>query len=160
MAQEIERKFLVANDLWKTQVVSSSHIIQGYLTADGTTVRVRLRDDKAFLTIKGKASGISRCEYEYEINADDAREMLTSLCLYPPVDKIRYIVPAENSLVWEVDEYFGDNAPLFTAEIELPTENTPFVTPPWLGREISDDSRYTNRALSRKPYANWQDEEK
>ena len=160
MAQEIERKFLVSNDLWRNQISSSSHITQGYLTASGTTVRVRVRDDQAFLTIKGKAVGITRSEYEYSIPVTEAKEMLSTLALDPPVEKIRYIVPAENGLVWEVDEYLGGNAPLFTAEIELPSEDSTFDRPQWLGKEISDDSRYTNRALSRKPYSSWQDAEK
>ena len=160
MAQEIERKFLVDNDLWRKEVISSSRIIQGYLTAAGTTVRIRLRDDQAFLTIKGKASGITRSEYEYAIPVAEAKEMLATLALDPPIDKTRYIVPAENGLVWEIDEYYGSNAALFTAEIELPAEDAPFNIPRWLGREISDDSRYTNRALSRKPYSLWQDDEK
>ena len=160
MAQEIERKFLVKSDSWRAQAVSSSRIIQGYLTAAGTTVRVRLRDDEAFLTVKGKSSGVTRSEYEYSIPVDDAREMLETLALDPPVDKIRYIVPASGGLFWEVDEYFGANAPLFTAEIELPAEDTPFDIPQWLGKDVSMDSRYTNRALSRKPYSLWSQEEK
>ena len=160
MALEIERKFLVKSGAWRSQVTGSSRIIQGYLTASGNTVRVRLRDDKAFLTIKGKACGIIRSEYEYPIPPDEAEEMLKTLTLDPPVEKIRYIVPAENGLFWEVDEYFGANAPLFTAEIELPDMETSFSLPDWIGQDISCDSRYTNRALSRKPYSLWSDEEK
>ncbi|MBR7131392.1 MAG: CYTH domain-containing protein [Lentisphaeria bacterium] len=160
MALEIERKFLVKNDLWRTQVTSQSRIIQGYLTAAGTTVRIRLRDEQAYLTIKGKASGITRCEFEYPIPPDEAQEMLDLLALDPPVDKTRYLVPASGDLMWEIDEYYGANAPLFTAEIELPAANTAFEIPSWLGREISDDSRYTNRALSRKPYSLWAEDDK
>lgn len=160
MALEIERKFLVKSGAWRSQATGSSRIIQGYLTASGNTVRVRLRDDKAFLTIKGKACGIIRSEYEYPIPPDEAEEMLKTLTLDPPVEKIRYIVPAENGLFWEVDEYFGANAPLFTAEIELPDMETSFSLPDWIGQDISCDSRYTNRALSRKPYSLWSDEEK
>lgn len=159
MALEIERKFLVLNDLWKKDVISSSRIIQGYLTAAATTVRVRLRDGAAFLTIKGKTSGVSRSEFEYPIPVADAEEMLNTLSLDPPVEKIRYIIPAGNDLVWEVDEYLGVNAPLFTAELELPAEDTPFEKPLWLGREISGDSRYSNRALSRRPYSLWSSDE-
>ena len=155
MAQEIERKFTVRDDSWRREVTSSSRIIQGYLTASGTAVRIRLRDERAFLTIKGKPDGISRAEFEYAIPVDDARQMLSSLSLYPPVEKIRYLIPAGNGLIWEVDEYLGANAPLFTAEIELPGENTFVALPAWIGREISFDSRYTNRALSIKPYATW-----
>ena len=160
MALEIERKFLLKNDSWRQEVISSAKIIQGYLTASGTTLRIRLRDHEAFFTIKGKASGITRCEFEYPIPTADAVEMLNTLALDPPVEKIRYIVPAGDDLVWEIDEYAGVNAPLFTAEIELPAENTPFTAPDWLGDEISGDSRYTNRALSRKPYSLWSVESK
>ena len=155
MALEIERKFLVKDDSWRKDVISSSRIIQGYLTASGTTVRIRLRDNEAFLTIKGKSSGITRSEFEYLIPTGEAEEMLKTLSLDPAVEKIRYLVPAENDLVWEIDEYYGSNAALFTAEIELPDENTPFALPGWLGEDISGDSRYTNRALSRKPYSSW-----
>lgn len=123
-------------------------------------MRVRLRDDKAFLTIKGKASGIIRSEYEYNIPQNEAEEMLKTLALDPPVEKIRYIVPAENGLFWEVDEYLNANFPLFTAEIELPDTETSFALPDWIGEDISCDNRYTNRALSRKPYSLWSDEEK
>ncbi|MBR2625646.1 MAG: CYTH domain-containing protein [Lentisphaeria bacterium] len=158
MAQEIEKKFTVSGNAWRKDVVSQSRIIQGYLTASGTAVRVRLKDDEAFLTIKGKAEGISRAEYEYPIDVADAKEMLATLALYPPVEKIRYLVPAGNGLTWEIDEYFGANAPLFTAEIELPQEDTPFEIPSWLGEDISFDSRYTNRALSRRPYGTWEKE--
>ena len=160
MALEIERKFLLKNDLWKKDAVSSSCISQGYLTAAGTTVRVRLRDDAAYLTIKGKATGLTRSEFEYSIPTAEAREMLATLALDPPVEKIRYIVPAGNGLFWEIDEYLGANAPLFTAELELPSEDTPFEKPQWLGEEISGDSRYTNRALSRRPYSLWGVEER
>ena len=160
MALEIERKFLVKSDAWRSQTVSSSRIIQGYLTASGNTVRIRLRDNKAFLTIKGKASGIIRSEYEYNIPPNEAEEMLKTLALDPPVEKIRYIVPAENGLFWEVDEYLNANFPLFTAEIELPDTETSFALPNWVGEDISCDNRYTNRALSRKPYSLWSDEEK
>ena len=160
MALEIERKFLVKSDSWRSFAVSQSRIVQGYLSASGTTVRVRLKDDEAFLTIKGKAEGIIRSEYEYPISVEDAKEMLGNLLCDPPVEKIRYIIPAGNGLFWEVDEYEGANAPLFTAEIELPDENTPFAMPEWLGEDISCDRRYTNRALSRNPYSTWSSEDK
>lgn len=158
MGQEIERKFTVSGDSWRKEVVSQSRIIQGYLTASGTTVRIRLKDDDAYLTIKGKPDGISRAEYEFPIDPAEAREMLTSLALYPPIEKIRYLVPAGNGLTWEIDEYSGSNAPLFTAEIELPSPETAFPIPDWLGEEVSMDNRYTNRSLSRTPYSQWEKE--
>ncbi len=160
MAWEIERKFLVKSDSWRKDAADSRRIIQGYLSPSGTTVRVRISGEEAFITIKGKAEGITRCEYEYPIPVTEAKEMLDNLICAPPVEKIRYIIPAENGLVWEVDEYFGANAPLFTAEIELPDENTAFTVPEWLGEEISSDRRYTNRALSRNPYSTWSSEDK
>lgn len=158
MAKEIERKFLLVSDTWKNQVVSSSYIKQGYLAATGATVRVRLTENQAFLTIKGKPSGLVRSEFEYPIPPEDAVEMLSSLSAYPPVEKYRHIVPADNGLIWEIDEYLGDNAPLFTAEIELPEPDTEFDTPEWLGAEISGDGKYTNRSLSRFPFSLWQEE--
>ena len=155
MAVEIERKFLVSSDSWRSSVTSATPIHQGYLGGNASTIRVRRTDTAAFLTIKGRASGISRTEFEYQIPLADADIMLASMTKDSIVEKIRYTVPAENGLVWEVDEYLNDNAPLFTAEIELPTPYTTFRVPDWLGMEVSDDKRYTNRALSRAPYSTW-----
>lgn len=160
MALEIERKFLVKDDSWRPQAIAVKRISQIYLTASGTTVRVRIQDDEAFLAIKGKAENFSRLEFEYPIPMADAVAMFDSLALDCPVEKKRYIVPAGDDLFWEIDEYEKANAPLFTAEIELPSEDTAFVRPSWLGEEISADSRYTNRALSRKPYSCWSEAEK
>ncbi len=158
MGQEIERKFLVVSDIWKEEVVSSSYLKQGYLAATGATVRVRLYGDEAFLTIKGRPDGLVRSEYEYPIPVDDANEMLSALSVYPPVEKYRHIVPSGNGLFWEIDEYLGENAPLFTAEIELPDPDTSFEMPAWLGEEISGNNKYTNRSLSRFPYSLWKQE--
>ena len=158
MAKEIERKFLLVSDSWRSAVASSTYMKQGYLAATGATVRVRLMENEAFLTIKGKPAGLVRNEYEYQIPEDDAREMLTALAVYPPVEKFRHTVPAGDGLVWEIDEYLGDNAPLFTAEFELPEPDTEFDRPEWLGAEVSGDGRFTNRALSRFPYSLWQQE--
>ncbi|MBR2344364.1 MAG: CYTH domain-containing protein [Lentisphaeria bacterium] len=159
MAKEIERKFLLASNLWRELTVSSTYMKQGYLAATGATIRVRLQENQAFLTIKGKPAGLVRNEYEYPIPEADAREILSALSVYPPVEKIRHIIPAEDGLCWEVDEYLGENAPLFTAEIELPEPDTEFDIPEWIGTEITGDGRYTNRALSRFPYSLWQEEE-
>ena len=158
MGKEIERKFLVTSDIWRDAAVSKSYLKQGYLAATGATVRVRLYDEEAFLTIKGRPEGLVRSEYEYPIPVDEACEMLSGLSVYPPVEKYRYIVPAGNGWFWEVDEYLGDNAPLFTAEIELPEPDTPFEIPAWLGEEVSGNSKYTNRSLSRFPYSLWHQE--
>ena len=157
MGIEIERKFLVACDAWRSEVTSSMPMSQGYLGGGASTIRVRQTADQAFLTIKGKAKNFSRTEFEYPIPTADAAEMLSTMAVGTIVEKIRHFVPAGNGLVWEIDEYLNANAPLFTAEIELPEENTPFEYPAWLGTEVSDDKNYTNRSLSRNPYSTWVD---
>ena len=155
MAVEIERKFLVASDAWRRDVVSSTAMSQGYLGGGASTIRVRKTGNGAFLTIKGRAEGLVRAEFEYPIPVEDAEAMLASMTVGTIVKKIRFLVPAGNGLVWEIDEYLDDNAPLFTAEIELPTPDTPFEKPAWLGAEVSDNKNYTNRSLSRAPYSTW-----
>ncbi len=158
MAFEIERKFLVKRELWKAPA-AGVEFRQGYIeTVDGTTVRVRIAGDHAMLTLKDRAVGLTRHEFEYPIPLDDARTMIETMCAKPLVEKIRYRVPAiEEGLVWEVDEFLGDNAPLVTAEIELPSESTQFTKPEWLGDEVSDDHRYKNNNLARHPFAKWAD---
>ena len=157
MAVEIERKFLVASDAWRSEVTSSTLMRQGYLGGGASTIRVRQTENAAFLTIKGRANGIARTEFEYSIPVADAQEMLAGMTVGTIVEKIRHTVPAENGLVWEIDEYLNDNAPLFTAEIELPTPYTTFRIPDWLGIDVSDNKNYTNRSLSRNPYSTWVD---
>ena len=158
MGREIERKFLLNSQAWRSQVTKKTLLRQGYLSTSGATVRVRVQEDRAFLTIKGRPKGAIRREYEYPIPLADAEEMLAELIVSPPVEKYRYLVPAGNGLVWEIDEYLGENAPLFTAEIELPSPDTQFEIPEWLGKEVSGDRRYTNGALSRSPYSRWSKE--
>ena len=155
MAMEIERKFLLSSDEWRKTAISSIRMRQGYIVQTGATVRVRISSgDTAVLTIKGNSSdGISRREYEYSIPLSDAEEMLAELSVGTEVEKIRYTVPAGNGLIWEIDEYLGVNAPLFTAEIELPSADTEFEKPVWLGEEISRNKAYSNRALSMMPYS-------
>ena len=155
MAVEIERKFLVASDAWRSEVTSSTLMRQGYLGGGASTIRVRQTENAAFLTIKGRANGISRTEFEYEIPVADAQTMLNDMTVGTIVEKIRHIVPAGNGLFWEIDEYLNANAPLFTAEIELPEENTVFDVPKWLGIDVSDNKNYTNRSLSKVPYSTW-----
>lgn len=154
MSREIERKFLLAGDTWRSGVVKQTKIVQGYLSATGTTVRVRVAGEAAFLTLKGQVKGISRDEYEYRIPLRDARELL-GWSVAAPVSKIRYLVPAGSGLRWEIDEYLGLNAPLFTAELELPEPEAEFLRPEWLGAEITGDYRYSNRSLSLHPYSTW-----
>ena len=156
MAIEIERKFLLASMEWREAVTASIPMQQGYLGGSLSTIRVRQTPDQAFLTIKGRASGLARSEFEYPIPPEDASEMLAAMAVGFIVKKIRHIVPAGNGLNWEIDEYLDENFPLFTAEIELPSPETEFPIPGWLGREISNDKNYTNRSLSKSPYSKWQ----
>ena len=156
MALEIEHKFLVDTSIWQ-RPGGGIRMRQGYVaTRDGTTVRVRIAGDRAFLTLKDHAVGLTRHEFEYEIPVGDAETLLDTMCAQPQVDKIRHRVPAaEPGLVWEVDEFLGDNAPLVTAEIELPSEDTPFTKPEWLGADVTDDHRYKNNNLAACPYGTW-----
>lgn len=155
MGQEIERKFLVAGD-FMSRVVATQYIVQGYLSSvPERTVRVRIADDRAFLTVKGmpSASGMTRFEWEQEIPAEDA-ELLMNLCEPGVIRKNRHRVPAGQH-VFEVDEFLGENAGLIVAEVELAHESEAFEQPAWLGREVTSDSRYTNAALSKLPYRCW-----
>ena len=152
---ETERKFLVINDEYQAQAVRSYRIRQGYLAHDeGRTVRVRIRDDKGFITIKGPSiiPG-SRPEWEKEITLQEAEDLFP-LCKPGSVDKTRWIVPA-GERYFEVDEFHGENEGLVMAEIELGNPDEPFARPSWLGREVTDDERYYNGYLARKPFKTW-----
>ena len=154
MGIEIERKFLVVKELW-TPPHSGTLIRQGYLSLDpARTVRVRLAGDKGYLTIKGESVGHLRAEYEYGIPAVEAAELLDRHCHRPLIEKIRYRIPAGRHL-WEVDEFFGENAGLLLAEVELKDPAEEVVLPAWIGREVSDDPRYYNAALIRHPFGEW-----
>jgi len=154
MASEIERKFLVVGDQWRDGH-KGVHICQGYLVAaDNCTVRVRLKGDAAYLTVKGKAEGVSRLEYEYPIPLDDAKELLARLCMQPYVEKNRYEIEYEG-LKWEVDEFLKENEGLIVAEVELESEQQQVELPPWVGAEVSSDSRYSNFNLVQHPYSTW-----
>lgn len=154
MGQEIERKFLVKVDLWQPPD-SGSQIRQGYLPVqDARTVRVRVADDRAYLTLKGPAKGLVRAEFEYSIPLADAEEMLEQLCDRPLIEKTRYKLP-HAGLTWEVDEFSGENAGLLMAEVELSRPDQPVELPPWIGQEVTDDPRYYNASLSRYPYREW-----
>ncbi len=155
MNQEIERKFLVAGD-YKSSAYASSRIIQGYIChVPGRTVRVRIRDDRGFMTIKGAAEPgrIGRSEWEWEIPLEDARELM-SLCDKGVIDKTRYLVRAGDH-IFEVDEFYGDNEGLTVAEVELSSEDESFERPEWLGREVTGDRRYYNSMLLKNPYKEW-----
>lgn len=156
---EIERKYLVRRDgTFRSMVTSSSTIIQAYMDVRGATVRIRLRDDKAYLTIKGPSrdGGISRYEFEREIPVADAREMLT-LCHGGYIDKVRHIVPYHGH-IFEVDEFHGPNEGLLFCEVELQAENEPFDAPPFLGPEVSGNRHFYNKNLLSSPYPEWRDE--
>jgi adenylate cyclase len=154
---ETERKFLVLNDSYKQQAYVQKRITQGYLSSvPERTVRIRTKGDQGFLTIKGKSneSGTSRMEWEKEIAIADAVQLL-SLCEKGAIDKIRYEVSV-GSHTYEVDEFFGDNAGLVVAEIELEDEHEEFIKPEWLGEEVTGLEQYYNAYLSRNPYNTWQ----
>jgi len=154
---ETERKFLVRNDSYKQQAFTQKRIAQGYLSSvPDRTVRVRTKGDQGFLTIKGKSSesGMSRMEWEKEISVADAQQLL-AICEKGAIDKIRHEVKVGNH-TYEVDEFFGDNAGLTVAEIELTDENEEFIKPEWLGEEVTGTERYYNAYLSRNPYNTWQ----
>ena len=155
MFQEIERKFLVKGD-FKADAVQSVEITQGYLCKDnGLTVRVRIKGDKGFLTIKGRRTGISRFEWEKEISENEAFALLEQADSRR-IAKTRHLVKnTDGKHVWEVDEFHGDNEGLVVAEIELSDENEPFDKPDWIGEEVTDDPRYYNSQLVKNPYKNW-----
>ncbi len=159
MAIEIERKFLVCGE-YKDRATSHSRIVQGYISSQrGRTVRVRLRDNRGYLTIKGPSSvgGLSRYEFEKEITVDEALSLLR-LCEPGVIDKVRWLVPAGRH-TFEVDEFFGDNAGLTVAEVELGAEDEAFERPAFLGKEVTGDRRYYNSCLRQHPYKDWPEEE-
>jgi CYTH domain-containing protein len=154
MGIEIERKYLVKGTSWK-QAVTGQFYQQGYLSSHpDRTVRVRTGGDRGFITIKGKASGASRREYEYVIPYSDAVEMLTQLCEGPIIEKFRYKIPYEG-LVWEVDEFQGENLGLVIAEVELASEDQAILLPPWIDREVTGDEKYYNANLFKHPFSLW-----
>lgn len=155
MAQEIERKFLV-NGEFKNFATKESRITQGYLSSvPERTVRVRIKGDKGFITIKGigNASGASRYEWEKEIPVSEVEELL-KICEPGVIDKTRYLVK-KGDHIFEVDEFYGDNEGLIVAEVELKSEDEAFSKPEWLGEEVTGDARYFNSMLMKNPYKNW-----
>ena len=154
--QEIERKFMVKNDVFKSLATAKKKIAQGYLnTNPERTVRVRIADEKAFLTIKGKGNetGITRFEWEKEIPVEEAKSLL-ELCEKGVIEKTRFEIPSGKHL-FEVDEFYGENVGLIIAEIELSDENEAFEKPDWLGIEVTNDERFYNAYLSKNPFKNW-----
>lgn len=156
MAIETERKFLVTGD-YKSHAASHSRIVQGYICSErGRTVRVRLRGEKGYLTIKGpsKNDGLSRYEFEKEITIDEALSLLR-LCVGGIIDKVRYLVPMEDGHTFEVDEFHGENEGLTMAEVELGAEDEAYIRPDWLGEEVTGDRRYYNSQLLTRPFTKW-----
>lgn len=153
---EIERKFLVVSEDFKKESFKQTRIIQGFLNTDAErTVRVRLKGDQGFITVKGKSTndGLKRFEWEKEISKTDA-EALLELCEEGVIDKMRYEIKQDKH-VFEVDEFFGNNKGLIVAEIELNHENEHFQSPFWLGKEVTGDVKYYNSQLSLTPYKMW-----
>ena len=166
MGTEIERKYLVNKSAWRSHkklLADQSpnlgeRYCQGYIpTNNDTTVRLRVIGDRGYITIKSKAIGHTRAEYEYPIPVEDARQMLDNLCLKPFIDKFRYKIQIDD-LIWEVDEFFGDNEGLIIAEVELESENQQINLPPWIDRQVND-KKYFNSYLVKNPYSQWDRED-
>jgi adenylate cyclase len=154
MAVEIERKFLVNGEQWRSLATGTLYR-QGYIASGiGRTVRVRVAGERSYLTIKGASEGIARAEFEYEIPIADALEMLATLCDRPLIEKTRYRIPW-NGLLWEVDEFIGENQGLILAEVELTDPDQPVSIPEWIGQEVSGDPRYFNSNLAKHPFQSW-----
>jgi len=154
---EIERKFLITSDIYRQEAKKSTRIIQGYLNSDpNRTVRIRIKENLGYITIKGKSntSGTTRFEWEKEIPILEA-EALIKICEKGVIEKMRYEIPSGHHII-EVDEFFGENNGLTIAEIELTDEHENFIKPDWLGEEVTGDSRYYNSQLSKHPFSHWE----
>lgn len=155
MAKEIEKKYLLLNDNYKAHS-TVTYIQQGYITTKKEgVVRVRVRDNEAYITIKGQNQGAVRLEYEYQIPVSEAKEIIENLCQKPVIEKKRYSFQAADGHIWEIDEFFGENDGLVVAEIELSREDEEFEKPEWVGEEVTSDMRYYNSNLMQNPYINW-----
>lgn len=147
MAFEIEHKYLVKDESYKEMASRKIHILQGYLNRNPErTVRVRMADDKGFITVKGLSKGDTRLEFEYEIPAEDAR-CLMEMCEKPVIEKIRYVVPFEG-FMWEVDEFMSPREGLVTAEIELPSSDTMYTLPDFIGEDVTGNPAFYNSSLT------------
>lgn len=154
MGKEIERKFLITGDEWRS-LANGVMYRQGYLsTVKERTVRVRTVGDRGFLTIKGVTTGVTRAEFEYEIPVGEANEMLDGLCERPLIEKSRFRIEYRG-LVWEVDEFRGENQGLVIAEVEIAHEGQRIELPSWVGEEVSGDPRYFNSNLTKNPFTRW-----
>jgi adenylate cyclase len=156
MAVEIERKFLLKRTDFLKKIKGTA-VTQAYFSVKNkSTIRIRIHGKKGFITIKGKAKGTVREEYEYEIPLDDAREMILHLCEKPAIEKVRHKIK-HRGFTWEVDVFKGENEGLIVAEIELEHPDQKFPKPAWLGKEVTDDKRYRNSRLVINPYMNWKE---
>ncbi|AMJ57200.1 MULTISPECIES: CYTH domain-containing protein [Stenotrophomonas] len=161
MGIEIERKFLVTDDSWRAAAHAVIPMAQGYINdmaamdsgAQKASVRVRIQGDEAYLNIKSRELGHTRQEFDYPVPVNEARELL-ALCVGGLIDKRRHLVQ-HDGLLWEVDEFLGDNAGLVVAEVELESADQVFAKPDWAGAEVTDELRYYNLALASKPYSQW-----
>ncbi len=155
MALEIERKFRVSSDAWRAEVRRSTLLRQGYLANTArASVRVRVDEQRGWLSVKAMRTGTTRDEYEVQIPLSDAREMLERLCEGLPIEKWRHIVE-HGGRQWEIDEFLAENAGLVIAELELESEDAAFERPAWLGREVTHEERYYNVRLSERPFRHW-----
>lgn len=155
MGKEIERKYLVKNSLYKLQS-TVTYIQQGYITTQkDKVVRVRVKDNNGYITIKGENNGAVRLEYEYPIPVNEAKEIITKLCQKPIIEKNRYNYKSPDGHLWEIDEFLGDNEGLIVAEIELLSELEQYEIPEWIGEEVTSDPKYYNSNLLQNPYKNW-----
>lgn len=154
MGKEIERKFLTKSSEWRNLGIRK-YYRQGYLLINkDRTIRVRIAEDKAFITIKSIPTGLSRNEFQYQIPLDDANQIINTLCEKPIIEKYRTSIKI-NELIWEVDEFLGDNAGLVVAEVELKDENQKIDLPEWIGEEVTFDYRYSNSNLVKHPFKDW-----
>jgi adenylate cyclase len=157
MGMEIERKFLVNNNILKVLDNDFNIIKQGYIPREnGTTVRIRIQDNKGIITLKGMSHGFSRKEFEYTIPLDEANEMLETMCDERVIDKKRYIIKEVDGHIWEVDFFEGLNEGLVVAEIELKSEDEGFILPDWVDKEVTHETKYYNALLMSNPYSNWE----
>ncbi len=166
MGKEIEHKYLVRSDAFKA-LATPIYYHQGYIpTLNGMTVRIRIAGEQGYVTFKDHAKGLTRHEFEYPIPADEARQLLELMCDERQIEKQRYVIPCPNAqladgtpvegLHWEVDVFGGENEGLVVAEIEVPTEDTRYELPEWIGEEVTADHRYYNSSLTKHPYKNWE----
>lgn len=154
MGKEIERKFLLTGDAWRS-LAKGTKYRQGYLNSTKERiVRVRTIDNRGYLTIKGITTGATRVEYEYDIPENDATAMLDDLCEKPIIEKNRFKID-HAGLIWEVDEFFGENQGLIVAEVELESEDQTFEKPEWIGDEVTGDPKYFNSNLILNPFTKW-----